>query len=283
MKKTVLALAAVSARILPLPFKRQIYRIQPLARLVRGLLNRAAPSGLTEIVISGGDLRGWRMALDLQAEKDYWLGTYEPELQAAIRRWVRPGWTVYDAGANVGYISLLLARAVGSEGRVFAFEALPANQERWRRNAALNPQGGALRLIPAAVADKTGSARFLVGPSDDTGKAAGSAGRALEYAESVEVPAVSLDDFVYAQGNPPPDLVKMDIEGGEVLALPGMARLLREARPLLFLELHGPESARAAWDALAAAGYTLHRMAPGYPRIPSLTELDWKAYVVGKG
>jgi hypothetical protein len=72
----------------------------------------------------------------------------------------------------------------------------------------------------------------------------------------------------------------MDIEGGEVMALPGMARVLREAHPLMLMELHGPESARVAWEMLTAAGYTLCEMRTGYPRIPSLSALDWKAYLV---
>ncbi len=72
----------------------------------------------------------------------------------------------------------------------------------------------------------------------------------------------------------------MDIEGGEVLALPGMRRLLVEARPLILLELHGPEAARLVWDTLSAAGYRLCQMAPGYPQILSLDALDWKAYLV---
>jgi hypothetical protein len=46
------------------------------------------------------------------------------------------------------------------------------------------------------------------------------------------------------------------------------------------MELHGPESARAAWDTLTAANYQLCQMKPGYPRVPSLEALDWKAYLV---
>jgi len=282
IKKIILQFAALAARIFPSSVKQSIYRIEPLARLLRGMLNRAAPAGLTETEIAGGDLRGWRMALDLQAEKDYWLGTYETDLQAAIADLIQPGWTVYDAGANVGYITLLLAKAVGTQGQVTAFEALPANQERWRRNMALNDLGERVRLVPAAVTDTSGTARFLPGPSDDTGKAVGSAGRQLDYKNALEVPAISLDDFVYTQGNPPPQAVKMDIEGGEVLALQGMTRLLAGHSPLILLELHGPEAARAAWETLTAAGYTLHRMAAGYPQVASLDALDWKAYVIGR-
>ncbi|GAB4534129.1 MAG: hypothetical protein Fur0018_23860 [Anaerolineales bacterium] len=279
---SLLSLAAALARILPLPLKRALYRFPVLARFLRRALNRAAPTGLTETEIAAGLAAGFRMALDLQSEKDYWLGTYEPDLQAALKALVQPGWTVYDVGANVGYVTLMLAKAVGAQGQVYAFEALPANQERWRRTVALNALQGRVHLIPAAVAEASGTVPFLIGPSDDMGKAAGSAGRSLDYADSIEVPALALDDFVYAQGNPPPALLKMDIEGGEVLALPGMRRLLHEAHPLLLLELHGPESARAAWDALTAAGYTLHRMAHGFPQVHTLDELDWKAYVLGR-
>jgi hypothetical protein len=65
-----------------------------------------------------------------------------------------------------------------------------------------------------------------------------------------------------------------------VLALPGMRRLLREARPILFLELHGPESEHVAWETLTTAGYQLHQMESGYPLIESPETLGWKAYVI---
>jgi hypothetical protein len=67
-----------------------------------------------------------------------------------------------------------------------------------------------------------------------------------------------------------------------VLALPGMRRVLAEARPLMLMELHGAESARVAWQALTAAGYEIHWMQRGYPLVPSLEALGWKAYIVAK-
>jgi hypothetical protein len=81
-------------------------------------------------------------------------------------------------------------------------------------------------------------------------------------------------------GNPPPQVVKMDIEGGEVLAIPGMSGVLMEAHPLMLLELHGPEAARVAWERLAGLGYRFCQMKPGYPQIRTQQELDWKAYLV---
>jgi FkbM family methyltransferase len=277
----VLSLAAWTARVLPMPLKRLVYRVRPLARLVRGGLNRAAPEGLTEVDVAAGALAGCRLALDLQTEKDYWLGTYEPEVQTALAELARPGMIAYDVGANVGYISLQLARRTGAEGKVFAFEALPANLDRLRRNLALNGLDGRVEVVAAAVLDEMRPVRFLVGPSGGMGKAEGSAGRQeFTYSETVEVDGISLDDFVYTLDRPAPDLIKMDIEGGEVLALPGMWSVLQEAHPVLLMELHGPESAQAAWDTLTAAGYRLCRMDPGFSQVSALDELDWKAYLV---
>jgi FkbM family methyltransferase len=283
MANPLLSFAAWTARRLPMPVKRALYRFQPLAGLLRQALNRAAPQGFTPVVVAAGGLQGLSLSLDLQEEKDYWLGTYEPDLQAAVAELVQPGMPVYDVGANIGYISLLLARRVGDAGHVYAFEALPANLERLRLNLVLSGLAGRVTVVPAAVVERKRLARFLVGPSGGMGKAAGSAGRRdVVYSQELEVAGLSLDEFVYAEGNPPPQAVKMDIEGGEVLALPGMRRLLAEMRPLILLELHGPEAARLVWDTLSAAGYRLCRMAPGYPQVPSLDALDWKAYLIAK-
>ena len=279
--KTVLDLASWAARHLPMTVKRLIYRIPPLAGLIRNSLNRAAPVGLTQVQVAAGGLAGLRLWLDLQAEKDYWLGTYEPELQATLSELVQPRMVAYDVGANIGYISLLLARRVGQAGKVYAFEALPANLDRLRLNLALNGPSENVLIIPAAVVECKRPVRFLVGPSGGMGKADGSAGREdVAYSDTVDIDGLSLDAFVFEDGNPSPQVVKMDIEGGEVLALPGMQRVLERKRPLLLLELHGPEAAQVTWESLTRLGYHLCRMAPGYPPVKTQQELDWKAYVV---
>ena len=281
--RLILNSAAVAARLLPVPVKQGLYRWPVLSGLIRRGLNRAVDQGMTEVTVAAGGLAGMHLSLDLQTEKDYWLGTYEPVLQVAIRDWVQPGTVAYDVGANIGYLTLLLARQVGADGRVFAFEALPANLERLAGNLALNVMDAKVTVVNAAVTDRSAPTQFLVGPSGGMGKVAGSAGReGIAYAETITVPGIALDDFVYNDGNPAPQVVKIDIEGGEVLAFPGMKRVLSAARPLVFLELHGPEAARVAWEMLAGAGYQICRMQPGYPLVTTFEELDWKEYVVAK-
>lgn len=278
----VLTMASLAARLLPMQAKRLIYRYPRLAGLIRGELNKAAPQGLTEVCVASGALIGLRLSLNLQKEKDYWLGTYEPELQAALVDILQPGDVAYDLGANIGFITLLMAYASGEAGRVYAFEALPDNLERLRLNLGLNHMDNRVSVVHAAVGNSSEPVSFLPGPSGGTGKMAGSGGRQeLEYAEAIQVPGVVLDRFVYTDGNPLPNVLKIDIEGGEVLALPGMHRVLSEGRPTVLIELHGPEAARVAWDELVAAGYRICRMAPGYPAADALEKLDWKSYLAG--
>jgi FkbM family methyltransferase len=283
MKKFLLSIAAFTARVTPVRLKKAIYRYPWLSERIRNWLNKAAPQGLTEVSVAAGALQGAWLSLDMQSEKDYWLGTYEPELQAAILDFVKPGMVAYDIGANIGYISLQLGRVVGDEGHVYAFEALPENYERLLGNISRNGMDDCITVLPLAVTDNPGEVTFLAGPSVGTGKVFGSSGRrALHYKQEIKVEAITLDGFVYDSGNPAPNVIKMDIEGGELLAVPGMSRVLSEARPLVLIELHGYEAAYLVWDELQESGYQIYRMALGYEQVSDFDDLDWKSYLVAK-
>ncbi len=281
MAKPLISLASWTAKYLPAPVVREIYRIPWIAKPLRGVLNRAAPQGSTEVTIAAGPAAGSQMYLNLQSEKDYWLGTYEIDLSKALVDLGKPGMVAYDLGANIGYISLIMAIIVGARGQVFAFEALPENLERLKHNIAINDLGDRVRIIPKAVCDQNEELTFLVGPSGGTGKATGSAGRIdLVYSEQIKVSGVTLDTFIFEQDHPEPDLIKLDIEGGEVLALPKMQGTLSRSKPIVLMELHGPEAIDVAWDILRAHRYRICRMTNGYPVITSKDEIDWKAYVI---
>lgn len=281
MQNIILSFAAFVARILPVSFRSSLYKNPRISKAIRQGLNQAAPEGLNEITIAAGNLAGMRMFLDLKAEKDYWLGTYEPQLQAAIQKLVLPGQITYDIGANIGFVTLLFAQCVESTGHVYAFEALPANLQRLRDNITLNAVDDRVTIISAAVNDRSSSTKFYIGPSSGTGKLVKSAGRStIAYRESIEVEGISIDDFIYQAGNPAPDILKIDIEGGEVLALPGMSRMLHEKHPVVLIELHGQEAAQVGWDLLKNENYRICHMAADFPPILALQEVNWKSYWV---
>jgi len=267
MRSRLLRLASGAARRLPLGMRLSLYRLGPITRLIRSTLTRAAPAGVGPVTVAAGDLAGMTLWLDLQVDKDLWLGTYEPEVSAAIRRFARPGAVAYDLGANVGYTTLLLARAVAPGGRVFAFEPLETNLERLRRAVARNGLEAVVSVVPCAVGARRGREMFLVHASGGMGRLESATGRREKFEASIAVEAVTLDDFVFGQGHPAPSVVKIDLEGGEVESLQGARRLLRETRPVLLVELHGPSAAAEVVRLLGSAGYGVHVMSRGYPML----------------
>ena len=280
MKKMILGSFARVSSLMPVSLKAAIVRLPVVSSLFRGVLNATVEDGLSVVTVTAGTLQGMRVALNMKTEKSRWLGTYEPELDAAVKKFVRLGMAVYDVGANIGYVSLWFAKAVGDNGKVFAFEPLPENAERVRKNIGLNGLSN-VTVVQAAVIDARRDVTFYQHDSVGMGKAEGSAGRDdQQYKASFSVPGIDLDSYVFEDHHPLPDVIKIDIEGGEVMALPGMRRVLREAKPILMLELHGPESERVAWQELTQLGYSLRPMEDDGRVITSLQELGWKAYVI---
>ena len=260
--------ARAAAGLLPDWVKAGVYRAPGVSQAARWLLTRAAPGEPVVVEVAGGLARGLRLRVDLKREKYFWLGTHEMPVQRALEREAQRGWTVYDIGAHIGFFTLALARQVGAAGRVVAFEPLPANLSALRENLAMNPAVAAnVQVVEAAVSRESGRAALFAEASSTMARlTAPPAGHTGTH----EVATLALDDLVFARGAPPPRLVKMDIEGAEGLALAGARRLLREAAPLLLIEVHGEEAARAVWEELRQAGYrvlTLERdrefLAPG--------------------
>ncbi len=222
-------------------------RTSLVGRLAR-LPLRLVPSSAVLRVASGPN-RGmrWRAGSSVHG---CWLGTYERLKTDVLLRFVRPGMTVYDIGANAGYYTLLLSRRVGPSGRVFAFEPLAENVQNLLRHIQWNGVSNC-RLIQAAVARSSGLAAFECAPSN-------SMGRLGSRDEVLKVPTVSLDELVDVHGFPPPEFVKMDIEGAEGDALEGARRLLRDRRiATWFVSLHGAEAKEACDHALRGAGYAI--------------------------
>ena len=162
---------------------------------------------------------------------------WEPDVSAAMERILEPGWTVIDIGANVGYFTLLAASRVGPTGHVIAFEPGQANCGLIQLSAITNEFDN-VRVHSIALSDVAGAMiyeRFVgtnarVHPVDKGQPPSVGGPRQL-------VPSMRLDDIQLEAGV---DLIKIDIEGGEMRALEGGLRLLRESRPLIVTEFSPP-------------------------------------------
>jgi FkbM family methyltransferase len=213
-------------------------------------------------------LRGYRMRLHWQTQKAFVFGTFEIEVTRAIQNVVRPGWTVVDIGAHIGYETLLLAQQVGSKGRIFAFEPFGENFRVLGENINLN---GCQNITPEnkAVINQSGRvslARTDSDPLTPTSQVVLGLGSDIE--------AVSLDDY-FRDSRSPISFVKIDAEGAERLVLEGMRALLKKDRPVLLVELHGFDSygdQHPALLLLKESGYTVQFLEPAGAQVHILAE-----------
>ena len=148
-----------------------------------------------------------------------------------------PGDVIYDVGANIGLIGLLLARHPrGIDTRVHCFEPEPKNFGQLERNVQEN--GLASRVFPhrVALAERGGELDLFVrgGPGEGRHSTVAAKGST----RSIRISAETASAFAASIGEPP-DLVKIDVEGAEGRVLSGMADLLRDHRAReIFMELH---------------------------------------------
>jgi FkbM family methyltransferase len=198
-----------------------------------------------------GTASGYRIWVSPAEHLGYLLGTDEPHLQSAIRKYVSTGDTVYDIGANVGYVSISLAKQVGPQGRVFAFEPVPRNIEAFRRNIEINGIAN-IELLPAAAADRTGEAVIRI--AENLAAASLVWHRNNPSATELRIATVSVDELMEQEKLTYPKFVKIDVEGAEGAVLQGMRRTVAAARPVLFVECS--EAGReTSWNLLRDLDY----------------------------
>ena len=164
---------------------------------------------------------GWRWLWQLKFE--LLMNWFEWESLVWTRRLVRPGMTVFDLGAHVGYYSRFLSKLVGPAGVVYAFEPNPENRAALRRNLDA-PGYSNVEIVPCAISDREDTRKLFISP----GHSNHSLIEGYTDAESfVEVPSISVDAFAAKRGIQSVDFVKMDVEGAESMALNGNRRRQR--------------------------------------------------------
>lgn len=254
------------------------------AALRRGLAAQGAQEGLAErdpldtwvLAQLADGLRLWVDLGDYGVSRPCLFGHYEPEETAFLRATLKPGDTFVDIGANIGWFALNAAVCVGGKGRVIAFEPRPNTCERLALSATANGFDH-MEVHPLALGDTPGrltvaskiAARNPGGTwSLPTEELAASAGAGYER---FEVDVARLDDFDLRHC----DLLKIDIEGAEYLALSGARETISRLRPVIMSEVN-PEPLRIVSgvepsDYIAAVeslGYRAHHLGDQGPGAP---------------
>ena len=197
---------------------------------------------------------------------DALLSTWKPGWQSHqalnlfewARRFVKPGDVVWDVGANQGLFSFAALAASGASGRVVAFEPDPFLAGLMYRTRNAQAVESRMDILPIAVAGDTALAEFSVATKD----------RALNHLttlsgnphaggerERITVMTVSLAWL--ATQMRAPDIVKVDVEGGELEVLRGAGELLLRSRPTWIIEV-AAENSSAIADILRKADYRMY-------------------------
>ncbi len=191
------------------------------------------------------------------------------EARAVSKQIKRPDAVIFDVGANDGRWSLALARQLGSEnGQFYLFECSPYVLPRLRERLGKIPRA---TLVEAAVSHESGTVQLHT-PTRGSGLASlherRDVGIQQEHYESISVRSVTIDSVVEERGIERIDLLKMDIEGHELHALKGAARILgrRGVAAIEFefgsANVNSRTFFRDYYDLLTEAGFAISRIAP---------------------
>lgn len=186
------------------------------------------------------DLNGFQLCVE---SEDPMLGkhlseakVYEPHVTAIFQQAVKPGMTVVDVGANVGYYTMLAARELRGSGKVLAFEPASQNVSLLHYNVQLNGFADVVEVYPFALAD--GPRLVVLDMHGSNGVMSEFPGDLKGLTERSLFRCMALDQLVKLDRC---DVLKIDVEGAEGLVVKGAENHLRRHRPLVFSEF-APDS-----------------------------------------
>ena len=197
---------------------------------------------------------------DLESSFYYFIPEhYESETQQYIRGHVKPGMTVMDIGAHLGFFSILLADGVGPTGKVYAFEPEEKNFERLQLNLEANGFSW-VSAYPMAFSDESGKQKLMLHYQYSSGHFLA---RSVSQARidalghgTQEVCVTTLDEVMENQNLRRIDLIKIDAEGSEALILRGGQKMLSSgAARHLICEVHSSTPDKADEVRLVLYGY----------------------------
>lgn len=206
----------------------------------------------TELPIVAGRLKGkkWIAGAGITQALGRWQERYTDKFAESIY----PSSVVYDVGAQGGWYTLLASELTGPRGKVVAFEPLPSVLYYLKGNVEINHCTN-VQIVEAAASDSDGTAMFFAMADGTLGSLS-----PIYGPNTTTVKTVKIDSLVKQKTIPAPDVIKMDIERGELAALKGAESTLIERAPMLFLETHGFDMCVDCCRMLTSLGYAVERL-----------------------
>lgn len=180
-------------------------------------------------------------------------GIFEDASTKIVKKFIRPGDTIINIGANIGYYSVIFGKLTGPEGRVFSFEPTKYFREVLKDNLAANSLHN-VEIIPFGLSDKPEQLTIQIDGITATLHVPG--GKELVSQESISL--MTLEAFCKEKDLNKIDFIKIDVDGHEPAVLNGGWKPIECFRPMLLIEIshaHYLQSGTNAWDFYKALKY----------------------------
>lgn len=186
-------------------------------------------------------------------ERRVWmLGEYETEVNAAFRTHVPTNGTVLDVGANIGINTLRLSNFVGVNGKVYSFEPIPHNQQRFAKNILLNNVGNVkLEPIGLGLVSETLTIDFNVEEEN-----MGAVSLRNTSALGIDIQVKNGDEWIQENNIEKLDFIKIDVEGYEWNVISGLSSSIKKFHPKILIE----------WDL-------------NYLKFSGASDMDWQSFI----
>ena len=177
--------------------------------------------------INTKDLIGWKI---------FFFGEYESDTNKVLSKYMKPGYTVIEAGANIGSETLLISKQL-KHGHIYAFEPNPYTYERLKINVSINELDN-VSTYDYALGESNCNIQFNIYPKDFCNSGMSSKYMETSKTKKIDVVQKTLDTFVVENNIPKVDFIKMDIQGAEMDMIMGAADTITKFKPIIFTEAY---------------------------------------------
>jgi len=235
-QKTPLFKASIKklVQILPASIPSKLYNVSAKIPLARNILKKCVNSLIPESI----NIEEGRIFLDqsdMAVSGSLAMGSFEKFETETFRQIIRPDMNIVDIGAQIGYYTIIFGTRTGINGKVFAFEPEKENYNLLKKNVETNNLSN-VTLINKAVSESSGKRELFI---EQDNKGHHSFAKSNNCQEKVVVETDTLDSILANYNSLIIDIIKIDIEGAEPIALRGMRETItRSPHMIIFTEIY---------------------------------------------
>ncbi len=207
------------------------------------------------------------------------IGVYEYWKSKLFFNLIKEGMTCIDVGAHKGYFSLLFAKLMNDKGKVLSFEPLPENCFWFRQSTQVNNYK-CIKLYPYALSDGEGTATFYLGNTSGRGSLFSDHNASITQ-KPLTVKKRKLDNVLKDEGIDNVDILKIDVEGAELLVLKGAANILKKSKNVkifIDIDVKDKETKKQIFEFLNLCGFQMYKIGKKLKPIKRVDKISKDTY-----